>query len=156
MGLWFEINRNSIRTLGVNDIIIYQLNFVVVALCLQTLGKVKVKTLNLYQQQDHQVSSSAIPGSLPRSSNAHPAQIFRPMRCKARVAWPIRREPGVRGSRNSSDSLGLAAFRTLVANDVDEEVYIFWFICDLQISVSIFAIWILKTHAEIFCTSWQR
>ena len=28
----------------------------------------------------------------------------------------------MRGSRNSSDSLGLAAFRTLVANDVDEEV----------------------------------
>ena len=123
---------------------------------LQTLWKVKVKTQNLYRQQDHQVSSSAIPGSLPRSSNAHPAQISRPMRSKARAGWPIRRERGMRGSRNSPDSLGLAAFRTLVANDVDEEVYIFWFICDLQISVSIFAIWILKTHAEIFCTSWQR
>ena len=82
-----------------------------------------MKTQNLYRQQDHQVSSSAIPGSLPRSSNAHPAQISRPMRSEARAGWPIRRERGVRGSRNSSDSLGLAAFRTLlVANDVDEEV----------------------------------
>ena len=53
----------------------------------------------------------------------------------------------MRGSRNSSDSLGLAAFRTLVANDVDEEVYMFCFISDLLICVKIFAIGTIK-HTE--------
>ena len=55
----------------------------------------------------------------------------------------------MRGSRNSSDTLGLAAFRTLVANDVDEEVYMFCFISDLQICVKIFAIGTIKTHRTL-------